>query len=165
MEPDLRVALWFNWYDVAAKRIRSRGQILKRVQEATRQISRRGKKHWGLIAISLDEYANRQVPVARGIGPGTDFFDIFSELDTAESWLMQNAPFVKGTFCFGLLTSWGEPIDGRPAFDISALERIMLLNSDKRDQQNLADVLQEARLLRQKRWRELERFAIGKPTT
>jgi hypothetical protein len=38
VEPDLRVALWFDWYGVAAKRVRSASQLLKRVQKAANQI-------------------------------------------------------------------------------------------------------------------------------
>jgi hypothetical protein len=66
------------------------------------------------------------VPQAGGVGPGKEFFEVFPELDAAEAWLMENAPWVRGTLSFGLLTSWGSGVHGRPAFDISALERVIL---------------------------------------
>jgi hypothetical protein len=156
VEPDLRVALWFRWYGVAAKRVRSRGQLLKRVKDGARQIQASGDR--GLVAILLDNYSDRNVAEAGGVGPGNEFFETFPEVDAAESWLLQDAPFVKGTLCFGLLTSWTP--DASPSIDMSALERVILLNSQDPDQQHLADVLQECRLIRQARWRELQRFGL-----
>ena len=158
VEPDLRVTLWFDWYAVAAKRVRSASQLLKRVQKAADQILSCATKR-GFIAISLDNYRFRAVPQAGGVGPGKEFFEVFPELDAAESWLMENAPWVRGTLSFGLLTSWESGVDGRPAFGLSALERVILLNSEKSLQLRLAEVLHESRLVRQQRWQELERFA------
>lgn len=160
VEPDFRVALWFRWYSVAAKRVRSRRQLLKRVQYAADQIQLRSDT--GLVAISLDNYSDRSVAVAGGVEPGSEFFEKFPEMDAVESWLMQNAPWVKGTLCFGMLTSFGSLEGTHPIIDMSALERVMLLNSDKLNQQHVADVLQESRLLRQARWGELQKFP-GKP--
>jgi hypothetical protein len=157
VEPDLRVAIWFRWYGIAAKRVRSRDQLLKRVQKAAKQIRLTGDR--GFVAISLDNYSDRTVRVAGGVGPGKEFFNAFPEINIAESWLLEHAPLVKGSFCFGLLTSV-EAREGTPLLiDMSALERVMLLNSEAPEQQHIADVLQESRLLRQTRWGELKRFA------
>jgi hypothetical protein len=157
-EPDLRASIWFRWYGVAAKRVRSRQQLLKRVQKAADQIRLRGEV--GLVAISLDNYSDRTVSVASGVGPGNDFFARFPEIDTAESWLIQKAPLVKGTLCFGLLTSWRSLEGTHPAIDMSALERVVLLNSERPEQQDITDVLEESRLLRRDRWGDLKSFAL-----
>lgn len=44
LEPDLRVSFWFQWYGVAAKRVRSRSKIMERVKYAACQVQKHTKQ-------------------------------------------------------------------------------------------------------------------------
>jgi hypothetical protein len=150
IEPDLRVALWFRWYDVAAKRVRARGQLLTRVQKAAAQIRAAGK--YGIVGLSLDNYSDTLVETASGVQPGSTFFEKFTELERIEAWLLSKAPWVKATFCFGFLGSSQLPPDGTAKIEITSLERVMLLNIQEPENGYIVDVLAESRDRRHERW-------------
>ena len=123
-EPDLNVTLWFEWYGVAAKRVRSRSKILERVREAASQI-RKHSEH-GIIALSLDNYSHRRGRRADGVEAGDRFFKGMSELDVAEDWLTKHAPWVKVMLSFAALASWKRRTLP-PQLELSNLTRITLL--------------------------------------
>jgi hypothetical protein len=149
-EPDLRAALWFRWYGVAAKRVRARGQLLARAQNAAQQV-----RSWGdigIVALSLDNYSDTAVESAVGVEPGDRFFAQFGELEAVENWLSENAPWVKGVLCFGFLGAWAFPNDQLPRIELTSCERIMLLGVGEPERQHLLEVLDESRDLRHRRW-------------
>ncbi len=148
-EPDLRVTLWFQWYGVAAKRVRSRSKILGRVKLAANQVDVTSDR--GIVAVSLDNYADRRRRGAPGVGAGDRFFAAFPEVEEAERWLAEHAPKVKAMFSFGFLASW-RIVDARPRLDTTSATRITLLNLSEDEEQCIYGVLKEHRGTYEKRW-------------
>jgi hypothetical protein len=58
-EPDLEMAYRFQWRGLAAKRIRSRRQIGKRIREAAEQVKKASGS--GFVAISLDHHTTPNI--------------------------------------------------------------------------------------------------------
>ena len=149
VEPDLLVPFWFQWYGIAAKRVRSRAKILERVRAAAGQIQKHQER--GFVGLSLDNYSDRQRRVASGVAAGEKFFGSFPELVEAEAWLAANAPWVKGIFVFGFLAAWGKRNEV-PTLNMSSLHRVTLLNLDQRDQDQLYSQLDELAATFVSRW-------------
>jgi hypothetical protein len=106
-EPDLIMDYNGKWQGIAAKRIRSRAQIVKRVQAAAAQV--RTRTGTGFVAISLDNFSDPgavALTPTEGVGRGRAYFEEFPEVATAIDWLQAKAPWVLGVLCFGHLANW-----------------------------------------------------------
>lgn len=150
LEPDLRVSFWFEWYGVAAKRVRSRSKIVERVKYAAGQVQKHTKQ--GFVAISLDNYAGRRGRAAFGVKAGDSFFAAFPELSEAEEWLANSAPWVKGLLVYGHLASWRPRGKRLPLLEMSNLTKVTFLNMDATEEARMYELFEELASTFRSRW-------------
>ena len=129
-EPDL--VLWYDsrWRGVAAKRVRSRSQILRRVKDAAAQVRR--STGGGFVALSLDNFADSgelATSADSGVKRRVAFIDEFPEIGDAATWVEAKAPWIQGMLCFGQLARWH--VAHPPAhLELDNLVHLIALNSD-----------------------------------
>ena len=81
-EPDLQLAYRFEWRGVAAKRVRSRRHVRRRVTQAARQVKR--NTGTGFVALSLDNYSTvRAIKARSDLAGGEKFFKSYPEIQRA----------------------------------------------------------------------------------
>lgn len=106
-EPDLVMEYADAMQGIAAKRIRSRAQIVKRVQAAAKQV--RTRIGTGFVAISLDNFTDPGAVALSsntGVERGQRYFKEFPEVTRAIDWLQAHAPWIIGIICFGHIANW-----------------------------------------------------------
>lgn len=133
-EPDLEAAYGFQWRGIAAKRVRSRRRIAKRVFDAAAQVKQASGT--GFIALSLDNYSTTAGIRARSsLRIGERFFEAYPEIDTAADQLKRRAPWIRALVCFGHYARWVNPQN--PSLQMDNLTKIVLLPEDQQDQEYL----------------------------
>lgn len=106
-EPDLLLDYQSKWQGIAAKRVRSRRQIVARIQAAAKQV--RTRTGTGFVAVALDNYSDRDTSrdvSSDGATRGAAFFQEFPEIITATDWLQTHAPWIIGLISFGHVAHW-----------------------------------------------------------
>jgi hypothetical protein len=133
-EPDLKVAYWFRWHGVAAKRIQSPSKILTRIQEAAKQV--RNRVGQGFIAVAFDNYSPALAKRLATLRNPLRFYNRLPELDTALEWCRTDAPWIRAVLLFGCLIRWRlKPPP--PRLTLEFPERVWCIPRDKRDREYL----------------------------
>ena len=148
-EPDLRTALWFKWRGIAAKRVTSVRKLHARTVEAANQL----RKHLpsGFVAVAVDNYAARRSRRVVDTSSGERFFKAYPQLEQAENWLVEHAPWVLCVLSFGCSASW-EPKTTPPLLNLAFLTRVMLLSADARETQHMLHYFSEHAEVMANRW-------------
>jgi hypothetical protein len=128
-EPDLQFAYRFQWRGLAAKRVRSSRQILKRVKRAADQVKK--NTGTGFIALALDNYSTvRKIRSQSDLSVGARFFASDPQIEEAANYLMAEERHIKALLCFGHHARWlleEEP----PSLQMSNMTKIYLFPSSE----------------------------------
>lgn len=139
-EPDLRVAYWFDWHGVAAKRVQSPSKILTRVREAADQVKKRVGH--GFIAVAFDNYSPGLAKRLATLRNPLRFYDRLPEMSVALDWCREHAPWIRAVLLFGVLVRWRlkSPL---PQLVIEFPERIWCIPRTERDREVLWPYFEE----------------------
>ena len=140
-EPDLELAYRFEWRGVAAKRVRSRRHIRKRVRNAAEQVKR--NTGTGFVAISLDNFSTvRAIKARSDLAAGKKFFNCYPEIHGAARYLQEKETHIRGLLCFGHYARWSGHRHSSK-LHLSNLSQIYLFPSDLTDIEYLSSYFEE----------------------
>jgi hypothetical protein len=142
-EPDLQLEYDGRPIGIAAKRVRSRSKIMRRVSRASRQILAHGSE--GIIALNVDHLLD-ELPSAKGEAERGRHFDAsFPEFARVMTSLATR-PHVRGLLVVGHQARWVTDADP-PTVDVGAFTKFHLITNESAEQaigdQFLASLKQE----------------------
>lgn len=150
-EPDLQLAYRFEWRGVAAKRVRSRRHVRRRVTQAAGQVKR--NTGTGFVALSLDNYSTvRAIKARSDLAGGEKFFKSYPEIQRAAKYLQEKEKHIRGLLCFGHFARWSNN-KSSSRLHLSNLTQIYMFPSDATDSEYLPSYFDEHCDCFRKAWR------------
>jgi len=138
--PDLKVPVWFEWRGIAAKRVCSPSQLLKRVKKASAQVAEHHPT--GFICVCLDNYSMRRNRGVVSAATGNRYFLKYPGLRSAVAWIKAKSPHTLSLVAFASLARWERRRDN-PHMEMSSLSQITIFSKEESERERLTEFFAE----------------------